>query len=68
MFFGDLTKALVVGPRKALTVKRSEEYGFIDDSIAVKANVRLDVKKTLGEAMAIYKGKAVGLAAKVSKK
>ncbi|MGU8909788.1 phage major capsid protein [Clostridium perfringens] len=67
VFFGDLTKALVVGPRKALTVKRSEEYGFIDDSIAVKANVRLDVKKTLGEAMAIYKGKAVGLSAKAAK-
>lgn len=61
VFFGDLTKSLVVGPRKALTVKRSEEYGFIDDSIAVKANVRLDIKKTLGEAMVLYKGKTAAL-------
>lgn len=59
IFFGDLTKALVVAPRKAFTVKRSDEFGFIDDSIAIKANVRLDIKKTLGEAMAVYKTKAV---------
>ena len=58
VFFGDLQKSLVVGPRKAFTVKRSEEFGFIDDSVAVKANVRLDIKKTLGEAMVIFKGAA----------
>lgn len=57
IFFGDLTKALVVAPRKAFTIKRSDEYGFIDDSVAIKANVRLDIKKTLGEAMAVYKTK-----------
>lgn len=68
VFFGDLTKALVVGPRKALTIKRSEEYGFIDDSVAVKANVRLDIKKTLGEAMVVFKNATALLAAKVSKK
>ena len=58
VFFGDLQKSIVVGPRKAFTVKRSDEFGFIDDSIAVKANVRLDIKKTLGEAMVIFKGQA----------
>lgn len=58
IFFGDLTKALVVAPRKAFTIKRSDEYGFIDDSVAIKANVRLDIKKTLGEAMAVYKTKS----------
>lgn len=58
VFFGDLTKALVVAPRKAFTIKRSEEFGFIDDSVAIKANVRLDIKKTLGEAMAVFKTKS----------
>lgn len=67
IFFGDLTKALVVGPRKALTIKRSEEYGFIDDSVAVKANVRLDIKKTLGEAMVIFKNASALLAARAKK-
>lgn len=62
LFFGDLTKALVVAPRKAFTIKRSDEFGFIDDSVAIKANVRLDIKKTLGEAMAVYKTKAVAKA------
>ena len=28
IFFGDLTKALVVAPRKAFTIIRSDEYGF----------------------------------------
>ena len=66
IFFGDLTKALVVAPRKAFTIKRSDEYGFIDDSVAIKANVRLDIKKTLGEAMAVYKTKSVIATAKKS--
>lgn len=67
VFFGDLTKALVVGPRKALTIKRSEEFGFIDDSVAVKANVRLDIKKTLGEAMVVFKNAVALLSAKAKK-
>ena len=54
IFFGDLTKALVVGPRRSLTLKKSEEYGFLNDSIAIKANVRLDIKTTLQEAMSYY--------------
>lgn len=64
IFFGDLTKSLVVAPRKAFTIKRSDEYGFIDDSIAIKANVRLDIKKTLGEAMAVYKTKSAAVKAR----
>lgn len=67
IFFGDLGKALVVGPRKALTIKRSEEFGFIDDSVAVKANVRLDIKKTLGEAMVVFKNATALLAARAKK-
>ena len=54
IFFGDLTKALIVGPRRSLTLKKSEEFGFLDDSIAIKANVRLDIKTALQEAMAYY--------------
>lgn len=54
IFFGDLTKALVVGPRRSLTLKKSDEFGFLDDSIAIKANVRLDIKTTLQEAMCYY--------------
>ena len=66
IFFGDLTKSLVVAPRKAFTIKRSDEYGFIDDSIAIKANVRLDIKKTLSEAMAVYKTKGTAKARKAA--
>lgn len=66
IFFGDLTKSLVVAPRKAFTIKRSDEYGFIDDSIAIKANVRLDIKKTLSEAMAVYKTKGNAKARKAA--
>lgn len=64
IFFGDLTKSLVVAPRKAFTIKRSDEYGFIDDSVAIKANVRLDIKKTLGEAMVVYKTKSAATKAR----
>ena len=63
IFFGDLTKAIIVAPRKSFTIKRSDEFGFIDDSIAVKANARLDIKKAMGEAMSLYKS-ATGRSAK----
>lgn len=55
IFFGDLQKALVVGPRKSLTLQKSTEFGFIQDSVAIKANTRLDIKTTLQEAMCYYK-------------
>lgn len=54
LFFGDLEKALILGPRKVLTLTKSTEFGFINDSVAIKANTRLDVKKGLEEAMAYY--------------
>lgn len=54
IFFGDLTSALVVGQRRSLTLKQSEEFGFLNDSVAIKANVRLDIKTTLQEAMCYY--------------
>lgn len=55
IFFGDLQRALVIGPRKSFTLQKSTEFGFIQDSIAIKANVRLDIKTTLQEAMCYYK-------------
>lgn len=64
IFFGDLTKALIVSPRKSFSIKKSTEFGFIDDSVAVKANVRLDIKKALGEAMTLYKSATSKSAAK----
>lgn len=53
IYFGDLKRVLIVGERKALSLQKSTEYGFINDEIAVKANMRLDIKKALGEAMII---------------
>ena len=51
-FFGDLNKALICGIRQNFTIKTSTEYGFINDGIAVKGTMRLDVKRALTEAMA----------------
>ena len=53
IYFGDLKRALIVGERKALSLQKSTEYGFINDEIAIKANMRLDIKKALGEAMVL---------------
>ena len=53
IYFGDLKRALIVGERKALSLQKSAEYGFINDEIAIKANMRLDIKKALGEAMVL---------------
>ena len=53
IYFGDLKRALIVGERKALSLQKSTEYGFINDEMAIKANMRLDIKKALGEAMVI---------------
>lgn len=59
IFFGDLKRALIVGERKALSLQKSTEYGFIRDEIAIKANMRLDIKKALGEAIVV--GKSAGV-------
>lgn len=58
IFFGNLDRALVVAPRKSLTLKKSDEYGFINDSKAIKANMRLDIKIAVPEAMAYFKNHA----------
>lgn len=52
-FFGDLQKALVCGIRKNFTIKTSEEYAFIRDGITVKGTMRFDIKRALGEAIAV---------------
>ena len=42
-----------MGERKDLSLQKSTEYGFIRDEIAIKANMRLDIKKALGKALVI---------------
>lgn len=70
IFFGDLSKAIIVGPRKTLTLVKSTEYGWIEDATAFKASVRLDIKKALGETMAYYEliGEAPVIAQKADAK
>ena len=50
-FFGDLSKALILGIRQSFTIKTSTEYKFISDGLAVKGTMRLDIKRALGEAL-----------------
>lgn len=64
IFFGDLQRALIVGERKSLSLQKSTEYGFIRDEIAIKANVRMDIKKGLKEAIVVSKASGL-LKAKV---
>ena len=52
-FFGDLSKALVLGIRQNFTIKSSTEYAFIRDGVAIKGTMRLDAKRALGEALAV---------------
>lgn len=54
-YFGDLSKALISGIRKSFTIKASTEYAFVRDGIAIKGQLRLDIKKGLTEAMAYLK-------------
>lgn len=57
MFFVNLDRALVVGLRKDMEIVKSTEYGFINDSVAIKADTRLDVKKLIEESCAYYECK-----------
>ncbi len=50
-FFGDLSKALILGLRQNFTIKASSEYKFAQDGISVKGTMRLDAKRALGEAL-----------------
>lgn len=52
MMFVNMEKALVVGLRKDLTIKKSEEAGFMNDSVLIKANCRLDIKLLMQESIA----------------
>lgn len=52
-FFGDLSKALIFAPRQSFTIKTSTEYAFIRDGITIKGTMRFDVKRALGEAIAV---------------
>lgn len=50
-FFGDLSKALILGLRQSFTLKSSSEYKFVQDGVTIKGTMRLDVKRALGEAL-----------------
>lgn len=50
-FFGDLSKALILGIRQSFTIKTSSDYAWIKDGLAVKGTMRLDIKRALGEAL-----------------
>lgn len=52
IMFANLDKAVVVGLRKNLTIQKDTSVGFLNDSTAIKANARLDIKRLLGEAVA----------------
>ena len=52
--FADLDRAIVVAERTGVEVVRSTEFGFLNDSIAIKANVRLDIKLMQEEAIAYF--------------
>lgn len=52
IMFVDMQKAMVVGIRKNMIIKKSEEAGFMDDSVFIKASVRLDAKLLMQEAIA----------------
>lgn len=52
MMIVNLDKAIVVGLRKNLTIQKDTSVGFLNDSTAIKATARLDIKRLLGEAVA----------------
>lgn len=54
IFFGDLKRALVFGPRKGLTIKKSKTPHFIEDITLLKATTILDIKKALCKAMVYF--------------
>ena len=51
ILFANLDKAIVVGLRKNLTIQKDTSVGFLNDSTAIKADARLDIKRLLGEAV-----------------
>lgn len=57
MYFVDLQKALTIGVRKGLEMVKSTEYGFLNDSVAVKSSIRLDIKTMIEESLCYLKTK-----------
>ncbi len=55
MFFVNLDRALVVGLRKDMVIKKDE--AFLEDLVMIKANTRLDIKKLIDESVAYYVAK-----------
>lgn len=55
LMFVNMEKAMVVGIRKDMNIKKSEEAGFLTDEVLIKANVRIDVKLLIQEAIAFIK-------------
>ena len=54
IFFGDLKRALVFGPRKGLTIKKSKTPYFVEDITLLKATTILDIKKALCKAIVYF--------------
>ena len=55
MFFTNLNRALVIGLRKDMVIKKDE--AFLEDLVMIKANTRLDIKKLIDESVAYYVAK-----------
>ncbi len=51
--FVNLGKALIVGVRRAMNIKRDDSIGFLSGTIAFRADVRLDAVATIEEAIVI---------------
>ena len=58
LYFGDLTRALICGIRKTLTLTKSSEAGFFYDEEIIKATTRLDIKKAQADAIVVGVTKA----------
>lgn len=52
-FFGDLSKAMIMGIRQNFTLKSSREYMWLRDGVAIKGTMRLDAKRGIDEAMSV---------------
>lgn len=53
VFFGDLSRALILGLRQNFSIKSSTEYAWLKDGVAIKGTMRLDAKRALGEAIVV---------------
>ena len=51
--FVNLSKAITVGLRHNINIKRDDSIGFLSGTVAFRADVRLDAVTTVEEAIAI---------------